>query len=248
MAGFDWSQCTFKCMPCLIEKKHLAGLLTSWKHSKEGKMALVFYSLTHCINLKNRNQLPTGAILAVFWRLTQGDVVSVDNREQYRPWGATQTVEFSQRNQIWEGLETCHTSALWTGGLVWLTPVWWFLAACLDFLNSLLRCLRANKSPKKPKGSCKKEKRELFLPLSTSKKCKFPTFTFHLLGNISSQSHKINGSQRDSFLMPWTFHVYNCATPQHTHTRHPHSFIPLVSDKGSRNQYTTLYTPYLLSN
>lgn len=39
-------------MPSLIEKKHLAGLLTSWKHSKEGKMTPVFYLLTHCINLK----------------------------------------------------------------------------------------------------------------------------------------------------------------------------------------------------
>lgn len=38
----------------------------------------------------------TGAVLAVFWRLTEGVTVSVDSGEQHRPGGAAQTVALSQ--------------------------------------------------------------------------------------------------------------------------------------------------------
>lgn len=167
----------------------------------------------------------------MFWRLTERLAVPVDSGEQHRPRGAAQTVDFSHRTQIWKWLETCQTSSLWAGRLVWQTLTCLAtLAGRLIISNCILtvwrhqtgtlRCLGPDKRSNKPdtlsispitaKEVLRNRTKKLFFFVFTSHKCRFSTFTFHFQRNISSLLHKINESHRDSSLMPWNFHVYSC--------------------------------------
>lgn len=83
----------------------LFGFLSIQKYSKEVKVAVVFYIVTdlldrHPLRHSEFHLASTGAVRAVFWRLTEGGAVSVDRGEQHRPRGEAQTVAFGQRTQI----------------------------------------------------------------------------------------------------------------------------------------------------
>lgn len=126
-----WSQSNFKHNPSLTIT-HLAGLFNPQhfflykyilgasisKFKIEETSATRWACMIGTLCLFEISPSSTGSVLGVFRRFSEGGAVPVDSGEQHRSRGAAQTVAVHQSTDIWERLETHHTSPLRAGGLV----------------------------------------------------------------------------------------------------------------------------------
>lgn len=190
-----------------------------------------------CAHRFKSHPTSTGAILAVLRKLPEGGAVSVAGGEQHGPRQAAPTLAFSHRTQIWERMETRHTSPLWAGRLVW--QVLACFTACQAAVitsrqrvwtvwrhqtgSSTLKCLRAViishptliptnlwHAHTNTKALTQQKKSQKHDRDALPQKRGFSPFFIPFPGYISSQFHKINESHRDPSLIQWTCHVYTC--------------------------------------
>lgn len=153
----------------------------------------VFFCLSVCLFIYHLAAIPT-----LFRRLPQGVTVTVDHGKQHRPRGPAQTVEFSRGAQIQEGLESRVSAHLLAGGLVRQTP-----SSTPLRHRSSSELDERQQTGQHPSGRLSTEASGssaclllLLLPLrSTNADSNLHSI---FLGDILSQLHKTNESQRDS--------------------------------------------------